>query len=78
MNPASMDSFEVKPLDADIICVGFGPATGGFLTTLTRGLSEVSEQPIESRAIPGLPPQVLCYERADDIACLLYTSKMDS
>jgi electron-transferring-flavoprotein dehydrogenase len=68
MNPEESDLMEVKPLDADIICVGFGPATGGFLTTLTRGLSEFSEQPIESRAMPGLPPQVLCYERADDIA----------
>ncbi len=56
---------ELKPLDADILCVGFGPATGGFLTTLTRGLGEAS---IDSRAMPGLPPQVLCYERADDIA----------
>ncbi len=52
-------------IDADIVCVGFGPATGGFLTTLTRGLSESA---IESRAMPGLPPQILCYERADDIA----------
>ena len=52
-------------LDADILCVGFGPATGGFLTTLTRGLAE---EGLESAAMPGLPPQVICYERADDIS----------
>jgi electron-transferring-flavoprotein dehydrogenase len=61
---------EVKPLDADIICVGFGPASGGFLTTVTRGIQKAMEagQPLESRAMPGMPPMVLCYERADDIA----------
>ena len=40
-------------MDVDIVCVGFGPATAGFLTTLSRA---------------ELPLQVLCYERADDIA----------
>jgi electron-transferring-flavoprotein dehydrogenase len=40
-------------LDVDIVCVGFGPAMGGFLTTLARS---------------GLSPNVICYERADDIA----------
>jgi len=40
-------------LDVDIACVGFGPAMGGFLTTLARS---------------GLSPTVICYERADDIA----------
>lgn len=61
---------EAQPLDADIICVGFGPAAGGFLTTLTRGIQQSIEAgtPIESRAMPGMPPVVLCYERADDIA----------
>jgi electron-transferring-flavoprotein dehydrogenase len=54
-----------QPLDADVVCVGFGPATGGFLTTLVRGLGESA---LESQAMPGMPPQVLCYERADDIA----------
>ncbi|MGJ5817865.1 4Fe-4S binding protein [Paludibaculum fermentans] len=68
MNPQPSDESEVKPLDADIVCVGYGPATAGFLTTLTRGLQEESGQALESRAMPGLPPQVLCYERADDIA----------
>src|SRR5512139_170084 len=59
------DGTAPAPLDADIVCVGFGPATGGFLTTLTRAMAE---EPFESRAMPGLPPQVVCYERADDIA----------
>ncbi len=57
--------FEPKPLDADILCVGFGPATGGFLTTLSRALAEGG---LASEAFPGMPPQVICYERADDIA----------
>src|SRR3569832_1078081 len=40
-------------MDVDIVCVGFGPATAGFLATL-------------SRAALGL--NVMCYERADDVA----------
>jgi electron-transferring-flavoprotein dehydrogenase len=43
-------------MEVDIVCVGFGPATAGFLTVLSRGMAE-----------SGLPLQVLCYERADDI-----------
>ncbi len=66
------ENFDVKPLgaplDADVVCVGFGPATAGFLTTLTNLLQDPEAQPIESRAMAGMPPQVLCYERADDIA----------
>lgn len=55
-------------IDVDIACVGFGPAMGGFLTTLSRGLQNPDGTPVaESRAAPGLPPQVVCYERADDI-----------
>ena len=42
-------------MDVDILCVGFGPATAGFLTTLTPYLVEN-------------PLQVLCYERADGLA----------
>jgi electron-transferring-flavoprotein dehydrogenase len=41
-------------MEVDIACVGFGPATAGFLTTLTRA--------------PELPLQVICYERAGDIS----------
>jgi electron-transferring-flavoprotein dehydrogenase len=41
-------------MEVDIACAGFGPATAGFLTTLTR--------------LPDLPLQVICYERADDIS----------
>ncbi|MDJ0862940.1 MAG: 4Fe-4S binding protein [Gammaproteobacteria bacterium] len=55
-------------MDVDIVCVGFGPAMGGFLTTLARSLVDGSGQPVvESRVMPGMPPQVLCYERADDL-----------
>jgi len=56
-------------MDVDIVCVGFGPAAGGFLTTLARGLAARAGTPAaESRALPGLPVQVACFERADDIA----------
>jgi electron-transferring-flavoprotein dehydrogenase len=55
-------------MDVDIVCVGFGPAMGGFLTTLSRGLLNGDGTPkIDSAAVPGSPPQVVCYERADDI-----------
>lgn len=56
-----MTPFERQQMEVDLVCVGFGPATGGFLTTLARGM-----EGLESRVMPGLPPQVLCYERADD------------
>ncbi len=55
-------------MDVDIVCVGFGPATAVFLTTLSRQLASADGAPeVESAVVPGLPPQVLCYERADDI-----------
>ncbi|HET6411631.1 MAG TPA: 4Fe-4S binding protein [Anaeromyxobacter sp.] len=55
-----------QSLDVDIACVGFGPATAGFLTTLSRRLADASRPPLPSLASPGLPLQVVCYERADD------------
>ena len=56
-------------MEVDIACAGFGPAMGGFLTTLTREWSEHPEDPaFESKVAPGMPLQVLCYERADDLA----------
>ncbi len=56
-------------MEADIACVGFGPAMGGFLTTLTQAWNENPADPaFESRVAPGMPLQVLCYERADDLA----------
>jgi electron-transferring-flavoprotein dehydrogenase len=59
---------ERASLDVDIACVGFGPAMGGFLTTLARKLLKDDGTPaIESTAMPGMPLQVICYERADDI-----------
>ncbi len=55
-------------MDVDIVCVGFGPATAGFLTTLSKQLVNADGTPaVESGAMPGLPPQIVCYERADDI-----------
>lgn len=43
-------------MEVDIVCAGFGPAMGGFLTTLAPHLAKFS-----------VPPQVLCYERADGL-----------
>ncbi|MCP5520245.1 MAG: 4Fe-4S ferredoxin [Verrucomicrobiales bacterium] len=55
-------------MDVDIVCVGFGPAAGGFLTTLSRRLLNDDGSPRhESPSMPGMPLQVLCYERADDL-----------
>ncbi len=54
-------------MEVDIVCVGFGPAAGGFLSTLARRLSDAEKPPLESRAMPGMPPQVICYERADGL-----------
>ena len=60
---------ERQSIEADIACVGFGPAMGGFLTALNRAWIENPADPaFESKVAPGLPLQVLCYERADDIA----------
>jgi electron-transferring-flavoprotein dehydrogenase len=57
-----------QQMNADIVCVGFGPATAGFLTTLSKQLVNADGSPVvESGVMPGMPPQVLCYERADDI-----------
>lgn len=57
-----------QAMDADIVCVGYGPSVAGFLTTLTRSLMNEDGTPVaESSAMPGMPPQVICYERADDI-----------
>ncbi len=64
MNP----QMERQTMDVDIVCAGFGPATAGFLTTLSRHLVNADGTPaIESPTCPGLPLQVVCYERADDI-----------
>src|ERR1700730_3340678 len=56
-------------MDIDIACVGFGPAMGGFLTTLSQAWPENPSDPaFESKVMPGMPLQILCYERADDLA----------
>jgi electron-transferring-flavoprotein dehydrogenase len=57
---------ERQSMAVDIACVGFGPAMAGFLTTLSRRLAAAEKPPLESAAAPGMPLQVVCYERADD------------
>ena len=65
---SSQDSISRQKMDVDIVCVGFGPAMGGFLTTLTRFLATAEGQRAgSSRVAPGMPLQVICYERADDL-----------
>ena len=60
---------ERPSMEVDIACAGFGPAMGGFLTTLTQAWNRNPADPIfESRTMPGMPLQVLCYERADELA----------
>ncbi|MBN1560802.1 4Fe-4S ferredoxin, partial [candidate division KSB1 bacterium] len=55
-------------MDIDIACVGFGPATAAFLTTVSRELLNDDGTPkLESQKMPGMPLQIVCYERADDI-----------
>jgi electron-transferring-flavoprotein dehydrogenase len=60
---------ERQMMEVDIACAGFGPAMGGFLTRLTHAWSEnLADPAFQSKVAPGMPLQVLCYERADDIA----------
>ena len=61
-------TIERPQMSVDIACVGFGPAMGGFLTTLSRGLMNPDGSVrLESATTPGLPLQVICYERADGL-----------
>ena len=58
-----------QEMQADIVVTGFGPAAAGFLTTIGPELAKTKEDgtPLyESKAMPGCPLQVMCYERADD------------
>ena len=59
---------ERQSMAVDIACVGLGPAMAGFLTVLSRRLAATDRPPLESGASPGMPLQVVCYERADDVA----------
>jgi electron-transferring-flavoprotein dehydrogenase len=66
--PAGAPALERQRMDVDIVCVGFGPAMGGFLTTLSRRLMNADGTPkVESASMPGMPLQVLCYERAEGL-----------
>jgi electron-transferring-flavoprotein dehydrogenase len=66
--PEPAASIDRQQMDVDIACVGFGPAMGGFLTTLSRKLLNPDGSPhLESSCLPGSPLQVICYERADGL-----------
>jgi len=65
----TLPEVERQSMEVDIACAGFGPATGGFLTTLAKAwAADPTDPAFESRVAPGMPLQLLCYERADDIA----------
>ncbi|HVO61564.1 MAG TPA: hypothetical protein VMT53_11550 [Terriglobales bacterium] len=62
------DGVERQQMSVDIAGVGFGPAMGGFLTTLSRNLVNSDGTPrFESAVAPGMPLQIVCYERADGL-----------
>ncbi len=62
------NEIERGSMEVDIACVGFGPATAGFLKTISQKLYKDDGTPIaESKVMPGMPPQIICYERADDV-----------
>lgn len=66
---AAQPAIERQRMDVDIACAGFGPAMGGFLATLTQAWKKNPADPaFASKVMPGMPLQVLCYERADDLA----------
>ena len=66
LQPVEVDR---QTMEVDIACVGFGPATGGFLTALTEAWTRNPGDPVfESRVASGMPLQIVCYERADDLA----------
>lgn len=66
--PEINNQVQRERMDVDIACVGFGPAMGGFLTTLSRQLVKEDGSPaFESNCVPGLPLQVICYERAEGL-----------
>lgn len=70
MSASDSDSVAVErqQMAVDIVGVGFGPAMGGFLTTLSRNLLNEDGTPrLESSVSPGMPLQVICYERADGL-----------
>jgi electron-transferring-flavoprotein dehydrogenase len=67
-DPSSSAPVERQQMSVDIVGVGFGPAMGGFLTTLSRNLLKEDGTPrLESVVSPGLPVQVICYERTDGL-----------
>ena len=68
VGPEPAANFDRQQMEVDIACVGFGPAMGGFLTTLSRHLLNPDGSPkLESGCLPGSPLQVICYERADGL-----------
>ena len=66
---AAPPGVERQQMAVDIAAVGFGPAMGGFLTTLSHNLLKEDGTPrFESAVAPGMPLQVICYERADGLS----------
>src|SRR5208337_1040687 len=56
VSPEPPASFDRQQMEVDIACVGFGPAMGGFLTTLSRSLlNPDGSAKLESGCLPGAP-----------------------
>jgi electron-transferring-flavoprotein dehydrogenase len=65
---AKLAEIERPQMAVDIACVGFGPAMGGFLTTLSRSLLNADGSVrLESATAAGSPLQIMCCERADGL-----------
>ena len=56
VTPEIAQEVERQQMAVDIACVGFGPAMGGFLTTLTR---EMAAHPAQGPAFTGCTPLVM-------------------
>ncbi|MFZ1918751.1 MAG: hypothetical protein WAU58_14345 [Terriglobales bacterium] len=68
VSAAEQPAIKRQQMAVDIACVGFGPAMGGFLTTLSRSLlNPDGTVRLESATSRGMPLQVVCYERADGL-----------
>jgi electron-transferring-flavoprotein dehydrogenase len=68
-NPANQTGVNRAVMDTDIVCVGFGPATAGFLYALTQECSAMlgGSESSGGDATCNVP-QVICYERASDLS----------
>ena len=53
--PSETPAIDRQRMDADIVCVGFGPATAGFLSTLSKQLLNADGTPAVESAVAPRP-----------------------